>query len=133
MSVGSVFQTTTTVESPLDGSKGGAAGSTSTKLVSDFLTVQALTNFAVMTGAIATAWLALQKLDPARFSTLWVPYGFAACFGIVSIITSWDGLKNSTGGKVWGQIIAALFVAVINALVLASAVVGASVTVAAAP
>lgn len=73
MGVTSLFKTTTRAESALDGSGGESGG----PAVSDFLTVQSLTNFAAMTGAI--------------------------------------------------------FIGVINALVLASAVVGASVATRPAP
>jgi hypothetical protein len=66
MAVMNLFTTTTSVNSPLDASNGTDAKPG----VSDFLTVQALTNFAAMTGAITAAWNAVQKLvvrpaDPA--------------------------------------------------------------------
>jgi hypothetical protein len=134
MTIGSLFKTTTSVAAPLDGSSAilegaalerasAAAPATS---ISDFLTVQSLTNFAVMTGAITAAWKALERLNPTTFSELWVPYAFAGVFGVVSLLISTDALKS--GGK-WdaGSVVGAIFIAVINALVLASAVVGASV------
>jgi hypothetical protein len=72
MAVMNLFTTTTSVNSPLDASNGTDAKPG----VSDFLTVQALTNFAAMTGAITAAWNAVQKLVPEA-SSLWVPYLFA--------------------------------------------------------
>jgi hypothetical protein len=122
MGVTSLFRTTTTADAPFDGSKAGTADPGTTE-VSDFLTVQALTNFAVMTGAITAAWHALRRLDETTFSALWVPYAFAGAFGLISILISLEALKES--GK-WsaGKIGAAIFVALINALVLAGAVVG---------
>jgi hypothetical protein len=124
MAVASLFKTTTSADSPLDGS-----GGTQTKpWVSDFLTIQSLTNFAAMTGSITAAWHALQRLNPQLFSALWVPYAFAAVFGLVSILMSLDGLRKSGSTKLdFGSLLGAVFIAVINALVLASAVVGAAV------
>jgi hypothetical protein len=123
MSPESLFKTTTSADAPFDGSavRGAAAGDTVS--VSGFLTVQALTNFAAMTGAITAAWHALILLDATRFSGLWVPYTFAAIFGLVSMLISIDAFKE--GGKWnWRKVIVASFVAIINVLVLAGAVVG---------
>jgi hypothetical protein len=118
MGPANLFRTNTSSDSPLDGS-----GGTATKpAVSDFLTIQSLTNFAAMTGAITAAWNALQRLGPL-WKELWVPYAFAAVFGLVSILISLDGLKKDGKPQI-GTLLAAIFVAVINALVLASAVVG---------
>lgn len=131
MSPGSLFKTATRVDAPFDGSMAFAPGSssggpasTASASVSDFLTVQALTNFAAMTGAITAAWHALARLSPV-FSSPWVPYAFAGAFGLVSILMSSDALKNQGSLKLdFGRVMAAIFIAVINALVLASAVVG---------
>jgi hypothetical protein len=124
MGVTSLFKTTTRAESALDGSGGESGG----PAVSDFLTVQSLTNFAAMTGAITAAWSALKTLSPQTFSAIWVPYVFALLFGIVSILISIEGLKNADSGKLdAGSVAGAIFIGAINALVLASAVVGASV------
>lgn len=123
MAVASVFKTTTNLDSPLDASMGNEAKPG----VSDFLTIQSLTNFAAMTGSITAAWHALQRLNP-QLSALWVPYAFAAVFALVSILMSLDGLRKSGSTKVdMGSLLGAIFIAVINALVLASAVVGAAV------
>lgn len=124
MAVASLFKTTTSADSPLD-----ASGGTGTKPgVSDFLTIQSLTNFAAMTGSITAAWHALERLNPQLFSALWVPYAFAAVFGLVSILMSLDGLRKSGSTKLdVGSLLGAIFIAVINALVLASAVVGAAI------
>ena len=122
MAIASLFKTTTREESPLDSSGGG----NNKAAVSDFLTIQALTNFAAMTGSITTAWRALQRLDQQLFSGLWVPYAFAGLFGLVSIVISLDGLKKSGSTKLDpGTVLGAAFIAMINALVLASAVIGA--------
>jgi hypothetical protein len=129
MSVLSLFMTTTSATSPLDSSAGTDPG----HAVSDFLTVQSLTNFAAMTGAITAAWNALQRLLP-QASSLWVPYLFALAFAGISILISLDALnKAGTSKKDAGAVLAAIFVAVINALVLAGAVVGTSVVTTTAP
>ena len=134
MTIGSLFKTSTSAHAPLDGSsatlertvlEGGADAAAATS-ISDFLTVQSLTNFAAMTGAITAGWKALERLDPTRFSALWVPYAFAGLFGVVSLLISTNALKSA--GK-WdaGNVLGAIFIGLLNALVLASAVVGASV------
>ena len=127
MAVRNLFGTTTSTETPLSGSvapAGTAVSNTTTATVSDFLTIQSLANFSAMTGAFTIAWNALQKLDADRFSGLWVPYVLAGIFAIVSLVTSLEGLKKN-GELQPGQILSAAFIAFLNALVLASAVVGA--------
>jgi hypothetical protein len=121
VAVSTLFHTTTSAKSPLDGSSGDPGKAP----VSEFLTIQALTNFAAMTGAITAAWNGLRALDPRLFSGIWVPYGFALIFGIVSILISLEGLHRE-GKRDVGTIAGAIFIALINALVLASAVVGAT-------
>lgn len=107
---------------PLDASQGEGPNS---PLVSDFLTIQSFSNFSVMTGAIFAAWNALIRLCPDWFSTLLVPYLFACAWAVVSLWISPDALKKN--GK-WdrGALAGGVFVAFINALILASAVVGIS-------
>jgi hypothetical protein len=115
-----VLMTTTTAMSPLDASTGTDAKAP----VSDFITIQSLTNFAAMTGAITAAWHALQGLT-SHAATLWVPYSFAFAWAVVSLLISEDGLKKTPGGKVeWGTRAGAIFFAFLNSLVLAGAVVG---------
>ena len=124
MTMSSLFKTTTSEGAPLDASRGDSSNG---QQVSDFLTIQSLTNFGAMTGAITLAWGALKTLSPQIFSAIWVPYVFALLFGLVSILMSIEGLKKGNGGKLdAGSVAGAVFIGVINALVLASAVVGAS-------
>jgi hypothetical protein len=119
MVVMNVFKTTTSADSPLDAS---AASTTAHPLVSDFITVQSFMNFAAMTGAITAAWHALQVVVPGA-AAVFVPYLFAFAWGIISLLISLDGLKKN--GKLDpGSVGGAIFVAVINSLVLAGAVVG---------
>ena len=123
MAVMDVFKTTTTTKSPLDASRGTEAKPG----VSDFLTVQSFTNFAAMAGAITAAWNGLQKLIPGA-STLWVPYVCAFIWALISILISIEGLKTTKRGTKkleFGTVLGAVFVALINSLVLAGAVVGA--------
>jgi hypothetical protein len=129
MAVAAVFKTTTTEESPLSGivtEPGGAAARPNTTAVSDFITVQSFTNFAAIAGAITAAWQALQRVDN-RLSTLWVPYAFAALFALASLVSSWQGMKGGDDRLKLGTLLVAVFIAIINALVLASAVVGTDV------
>jgi hypothetical protein len=123
MAIMNIFKTTTTEASPLDASGGSPAKAP----VSDFLTVQSFANFAAMTGAITAAWHALQQLTPYA-SSLWVPYAFAFAWAVVSILISMNGLKTPGSDTVdTGTVLGAIFVAFINALVLAGAVIGTSV------
>jgi hypothetical protein len=123
MAIMNVFKTTTTLESPLDASSGTREKAT----VSDFLTVQSFTNFAAMTGAITAAWHALKTLTPIA-QAIWVPYAFAFLWAIVSFLISIDGLKstktNGTKKLELGTVLGSIFIAFINSLVLAGAVVG---------
>jgi hypothetical protein len=130
MGITSLLKTTTSMESPLDAS----TGESKSPPVSDFLTIQSLTNFGVMTGSISAAWNALKVLSPHLFSAFWVPFAFAGLFGIVSILISIDGLKKDNSETLnAGSVVGAIFIAVINALVLASAVIGVSVATSPAP
>ena len=88
-----MFKTTTSEEFPLDGS----GGNEKKAAVSDFVSVQSFSNFAMMTGAISAAWqVYLQRLSPL-FSTLWVPVVFAAIWGGISVVVSLEGLKETVG------------------------------------
>jgi hypothetical protein len=121
--VASAFKTTTAEADPLDAS----AGSGTKPGVSDFLTVQSLTNFAAMTGAITAAWHALQKLSPDA-SSLWLPYGIAFIWGVISLVMSIDGLRTGQEKELKvGNVAAAFLIAFINSLVLAGAVVGTNI------
>ena len=110
-----LFTVTTRAESPLDASQPGPA-----RGISNFLTLQSFTNFAAMAGAISAAWHALRQLEPAM-ATLWVPYGFAFAWAAISFVMSWNGLRRE---RQPGTVLAAAFIALVNALVLAGAVVG---------
>lgn len=121
MPLSRLLTTTTHADAPFDGSAEPEPGKGTQ--VSEFLTVQALTNFAAMTGAITAAWHALIRYDADMFGGLAAPYTMAGFFGFVSILLSVDALKKD-GEFSPGRIAAAIFVAAVNSLVLASAVVG---------
>ncbi len=93
MAVQNLFRTSVSAGS-LDGSQGEGSAPPQ---ISDFLTIQSLTNFGAMTGAITAAWNALIRLNPEVFGQIWVPYGFAGAFAIVSFLISTEALKK--GGK----------------------------------
>lgn len=111
-----LFTVATRSESPLDASLPGPSRSS----ISNFLTLQSFTNFAAMAGAISAAWHALRQLDGA-LGTLWVPYGMAVAWGVISFVMSWEGLRRE---RQLGAILAGGFIALVNSLVLAGAVVG---------
>jgi hypothetical protein len=119
MKMKDVFRTNTRQDSPLDAS----GGTDASPAVSDFLTLQSLTNFAAMTGAITAAWHGLETLY-APLSALWVPYAFAGGWAVISILISVPAFQKD-GKRDVGSCLAAVFIAIINALVLGSAVVGA--------
>jgi len=63
-------------------------------------------------------------------ASIWVPYVFAFIWAIVSLLISIDGLKKTNGGTKTlepGTVVGAVFVALINSLVLAGAVVGTNI------
>jgi hypothetical protein len=131
MRFANVFMTTTNIKYPTDASTG-----TEDKLaVSEFVTVQSFANYALITGAITAAWRALQMLMP-ELSTIWVPYGLAFLWAIISFVISIEGLKTNKNGqkklKV-GTGLQAIFIAFINSLVLASAVVGTNIATSPSP
>lgn len=115
------FATTTRAESPLDGS----GGTVNKAAVSDFVTIQSLTNFAVMSMSISAAWRVIQQLQLPGYSTWWWPFGLCLFFGLLSFGTSWEGLKKSKQIS-WPHVGGAVFIAFINSLILTSAVIGAT-------
>jgi hypothetical protein len=130
MQISSLFKTTTAADAVIDAS----GGETTKPAVSDFLTVQSFANFAAMSGAITAAWHAVQLLLPAA-SGIWFPYGCAFVWAVISILISRDGLvqRDASGsmGITVGTYAQVCFIGLINALVLASSVVGANAALAA--
>lgn len=91
--------------------------------VSEFLTVQSLTNFAAITGAITIAWKALMTLSSSDFSTQWTPFVMALAWLVVSLIATAAQQDKSARTSVvfWTT---GIFIGIINALVLFGAVIG---------
>ena len=76
-----------------------------------------------MTGSITAAWRALQTLNP-WFSALWVLVRVRVCFRWgVDLDVAQRSKKERFNQLYLGSLAGAFFIAVINALVLASAVV----------
>lgn len=91
---------------------------------SAFLTVQSFTNFSAATGAITTAWLALQSLDAATFDTKWCPFLLAIGWLLVSLVTSAQaGAPDVKKTSFW---VSSLFLGFLNSLTLFAAVIGLS-------
>lgn len=86
--------------------------------VSDFLTVQALANFSVMTGAIFAAWHALQ-LTGTWADNRWLPLTLCGVYGEVAYL-----ITDKEAKQTLANVIPMIFVAIVNVLVLFSAVVG---------
>jgi hypothetical protein len=93
MPIANVFKTSTSPGAVTDGSQ----GSTEKPGVSDFLTVQAFTNFAAMSGAITAAWHATATVLP-QASGPWFPYACSLVWAVVSYQTSKDGLAPPKSG-----------------------------------
>lgn len=94
---------------------------------SAFLTVQSFTNFAAATGAITTAWLALQALDVARFQARTWPFLLAVAWLLVSFISSLQvDSGNRRNAAFW---VSGLFLGFMNTLTLFAAVIGVSAVV----
>lgn len=120
MAVSQMFMTSTDPESPLDGSKQAAGGNQ----VSEFLSLQSLTNFGAMTGGILAAWKGLQLLLP-NMDSRWVPFSFVVLFAVFSLAASWRGLKKDNKFN-FGNVVGAILVGAINSLVLFGAIIAAS-------
>lgn len=114
---------------------------------SAFLTTQTFTNFTAATGAITTAWLALQALPVELFATRWCPLLLCLAWLLFSLVIS--SQANKTRGdiaieelekgkktgvfnrsrarfSVW---FTSIFLGAFNSLALFSAVIGASVVI----
>ncbi|GAB3375925.1 hypothetical protein [Amycolatopsis echigonensis] len=135
MSLAKAFATTTATAEPTSGNLGDAAPA-GTKNVSDFVTVQSLTNFAAMTGAVSAAWGGAQRLwNPLHGH--WFPFTLCALFGLVSLLASRPGEKalDANGTLVPGQAAPLIrwlqpsFIALVNVFVLYGAVMGAAVAI----
>lgn len=113
--------TSVAINNPSNSQTIGVAADTQTK-VSDFLTVQSLTNFAAMTGAITVAWKALKAVSASSFSTHWTPFAMALIWLVVSLIAS--AAQESALRRNFGFWATGIFIGIINSLVLFSAVTG---------
>lgn len=91
--------------------------------VSDFLTIQSLTNFAAITAAISVAWKALEVLQSHWFTPLWTPFALSEAWLAVSLIMSASQQDAATLKKA-GYWAATIFVGFINSLVLFAAAIG---------
>lgn len=94
---------------------------------SAFLTVESFANFSAATGAITTAWLALQALSSTRFDDRIWPFWMAlAWLGFSLVIGSTSGAAEQKTLKFW---VGGIFLGFFNALTLFAAVIGIDSTV----
>ena len=137
MSIASALGTTVRADEQTNGNLGVAApdeGTVTTKTVSDFITVQSLTNFSAMTGGIAAAWGGASNLS-AVLHGRWFPFLLCLVFGLMSLITSrpWETVVDDHGQPVPNQpssvvkMLQPSFISLINTFILYSAVLGVSV------
>ena len=94
---------------------------------SAFLTIESFTNFTAATGAITTAWLALQALDDQFIDRVW-PFWLSVAWLIFSlIIGARSGAASEEMIKFW---VSGIFLGFFNALTLFAAVSGVNAAVA---
>ena len=129
MAISGAFATTVSAAQPQNANLESAGLATTanvqtdrTKQVSDFITVQSLTNFTAMTGAFAAAWGAARQLDVSFFDGPGFPLMLCIAFALVSVFTSGLGANP----KHW---LSPLFIALLNSLVLFGAVLSAGAAV----
>lgn len=108
---------TTVSRGSIDGNT-GVIGEGEHTSVSEFLTVQSLSNFPVVAAAISTTWGGL-RVAWSGFDYYYTPAVFCLFYAVVSMVTS-DLDRNHR------VVISAAFVAVVNSMVLFSAVIGVS-------
>lgn len=105
--------------------KAATAGQATEVKVSAFLTVASFTNFSAMSMAIAAAWQTLQQLAPgvAWLKGPGLPLLLALAWCLVSLYLTWEEAKKA-GTFTAGAMAQALFMGLVNAVVLAGAVTG---------
>lgn len=120
MGFSDAFFTSAQAKNPSNSQTLGTDAQTS---VSEFLTVQSLTNFAAITGAITIAWKALKAVSSSDFSTRWTPFAMALAWLVVSLIaTAAQQDKTARTSIVFWT--TGIFIGIINSLVLFGAVIG---------
>jgi hypothetical protein len=91
---------------------------------SDFLTVQSFTNFAAVTGAVTTAWKALESLNSSLFGPNYTPFCLALLWLVVSVSLAVQADRSHV--RTWAFWSSSLFIGTLNALVIFAAVIGLS-------
>lgn len=109
------LRTSVRADAPYDANLSGTTDAANRKEVSDFVTVQSLSNFSVTSAAFLGIWTGLQRAYPPLASQL-VPAALCLLFTIASIAVS------KPKGSEWASV---LPIALINGLILYVAVIGA--------
>ena len=118
-----VLLTSVSTQNPTNSDTTGADPTSQTR-VSDFLTVQSLTNFATMVGAITLAWKALTEVSSRIFGSQWTPLALALGWLVVSLVVSAQAQGSARiQGRFW---VSAIFIGILNTLVLFAAAIGVS-------
>ena len=104
--------------SPLDANAEGAQGA----VVSNFVTVQSFSTFAVAVPVLKTIWELLKGLADAGWTkSYWTPFVICMAYGIWQFLISVSGDKGAKQGMTR---LSAFVIAVVNAAILAAAVIG---------
>lgn len=120
-----VLKVDTQADSPLNAN---TAGSSETAQVSNFVTLQSLSTFAVAVPVLKTIWelaKALAGSGPSFTKSYWMAFGIAMVYAAWQFAISLAALKRKNDWTTW---VSGAGVAVANAAVVAGALIGLSET-----
>lgn len=98
-----------------------AADDQDSKQVSNFVTAQSFSTFAVASVILKTIWELLQKLAGGWANSYWTPFVICLFYGLWQVLISVFGDKKLTG---FAAISSAVVVGVVNAGILAASIIG---------
>lgn len=91
------------------------------KQVSNFVTAQSFSTFAVASVILKTLWELLQKLAGGWANSYWTPFVICLLYGLWQVLISVFGDKKLTG---FAAISSAVVVGLVNAGILAASIIG---------
>lgn len=106
-------------DSPLNANAAGVASGTE---VSNFVTAQSLSTFAVAAVALKTLWELIQGLTDAGWAdSYWTPFVLCVVYGIWQFTISIVGENRVKG---FGNVLSLVFVTLVNAGILTASIIG---------
>jgi hypothetical protein len=113
------FVVNTKPSAPLNANAPGEGTDTQ---VSNFVTVQSLSTFAIATPVLKTIWELIKSLAGSGWAeSYWTPFGICVVYGIWQLLISLVGEKRVKGPA---AISSAVFVAAANAGILSASIIG---------